>query len=91
MKRLERGLTARLLRFKDLIRVNVPVARQALRKLLIGPVVLEAAENGYTIRRNPCVGALFPSARDIGVPKEIRTPVAAVKGQCPRPLDDGDG
>ena len=25
-----------------------------------------------------------------GVPKEIRTPVAAVKGQCPRPLDDGD-
>ena len=24
------------------------------------------------------------------VPKGIRTPVAAVKGQCPRPLDDGD-
>ena len=22
--------------------------------------------------------------------KGIRTPVAAVKGQCPRPLDDGD-
>ena len=27
---------------------------------------------------------------DDGVPKGIRTPVAAVKGQCPRPLDDGD-
>ena len=26
----------------------------------------------------------------MGVPKGIRTPVAAVKGQCPRPLDDGD-
>jgi hypothetical protein len=26
----------------------------------------------------------------IGVPKGIRTPVAAVKGRCPRPLDDGD-
>ena len=25
-----------------------------------------------------------------GVPKGIRTPVAAVKGQCPGPLDDGD-
>ena len=24
------------------------------------------------------------------VPKGIRTPVIAVKGQCPRPLDDGD-
>ncbi len=25
-----------------------------------------------------------------GVPTGIRTPVAGVKGQCPRPLDDGD-
>ena len=25
-----------------------------------------------------------------GVPEGIRTPVTAVKGQCPRPLDDGD-
>ena len=24
------------------------------------------------------------------VPKGIRTPVTAVKGRCPRPLDDGD-
>jgi hypothetical protein len=29
-------------------------------------------------------------AYSFGVPKGIRTPVAAVKGQCPRPLDDGD-
>ncbi len=26
-----------------------------------------------------------------GVPTGIRTPVVAVKGRCPRPLDDGDG
>jgi hypothetical protein len=26
-----------------------------------------------------------------GVPTGIRTPVTAVKGRCPRPLDDGDG
>src|SRR5262244_3108564 len=25
-----------------------------------------------------------------GVPMGIRTPVTAVKGRCPRPLDDGD-
>ena len=28
--------------------------------------------------------------RVFGVPRGVRTPVAAVKGQCPRPLDDGD-
>ena len=26
----------------------------------------------------------------VGVPKGSRTPVSAVKGQCPRPLDDRD-
>ena len=26
---------------------------------------------------------------ETGTPTGIRTPVAAVKGQCPRPLDDG--
>ena len=25
-----------------------------------------------------------------GIPKGIRTPVTAVKGRCPRPLDDRD-
>ena len=28
--------------------------------------------------------------KQIGVPKGIWTPVTAVKGRCPRPLDDGD-
>jgi hypothetical protein len=27
---------------------------------------------------------------ETGVPTGIRTPVTAVKGRCPRPLDDGD-
>ena len=34
---------------------------------------------------------IYPEPFDmIGVPKGSRTPVAAVKGRCPRPLDDGD-
>ncbi|MFM1798325.1 MAG: hypothetical protein RLZZ117_603 [Cyanobacteriota bacterium] len=28
-------------------------------------------------------------ARMVNTPKGIRTPVASVKGRCPRPLDDG--
>ena len=35
--------------------------------------------------RNAALGRHF-----FGVPKGIRTPVTAVKGQCPRPPDDGD-
>src|SRR5207245_11514352 len=36
-------------------------------------------------------GLLWPfMATSSGVPTGIRTPVTAVKGRCPRPLDDGD-
>ena len=33
---------------------------------------------------------IFTGLNKSGVPKGSRTPVAAVKGRCPRPLDDGD-
>ena len=32
----------------------------------------------------------LPQVLKPGVPTGIRTPVIAVKGRCPRPLDDGD-
>ena len=35
-------------------------------------------------------GLSFSSLSVFGVPNEIRTRVTAVKGRCPRPLDDGD-
>ncbi len=36
--------------------------------------------------KKPAQGGLFI----FGVPNRIRTGVTAVKGRCPRPLDDGD-
>ena len=46
---------------------------------------------------NYCVGFLFFTlcslplmVKKSGIPKGIRTPVTAVKGRCPRPLDDRD-
>jgi len=59
----ERPDGGRLLRFKDLIRANVPVARQALREILIGPVVLESCRGWLHDPAGPALGALFPSAR----------------------------
>ena len=56
------------------------------------------ARPGYTNerpiidRQDAAVAALAQQAADnIGVPNRIRTGVAAVKGRCPGPLDDGDG
>ena len=36
------------------------------------------------------VGSIDGSKKYVGVPDGIRTRVIAVKGRCPRPLDDGD-
>ncbi len=45
----------------------------------------------YSSKKWPQIVDLQPlSSRISGVPKGIRTPVTAVKGRCPRPLDDGD-
>ena len=61
--------------------------------------VLRGFEPGYRRERAMSLGPL--DDRDfyrgiseiiinIGVPTGIRTPVTAVKGRCPRPLDDRD-
>ena len=64
---------------------NRPVDEGALRK-----------PNGtkFHLRTPGCTSDCKRSSRElpgIGVPRGSRTPVAAVKGRCPRPLDDGDG
>ncbi len=54
-------------------------------------------ERAFTSKRAPVSGAhkkgRLAAAQIVawfGVPTGIRTPVASVKGTCPRPLDDGD-
>ena len=47
--------------------------------------------NGTRFRLDTVAADLGWANRGItGVPTGIRTPVTAVKGRCPRPLDDGD-
>ena len=86
-KRLERDLRERLERFDELLADNVPRGRQALRKLLNGPIWMKpSGEKGYVLRGETRVGALLPrNPLNVGVPNGIRTRVATLKGWCPRP------
>ncbi len=54
-----------------------------------GPRSATASE-GYRLRWPLATTALLGRLSWSGVPTGIRTPVIAVKGRCPRPLDDGD-
>jgi DNA invertase Pin-like site-specific DNA recombinase len=59
--RLQRELKARISQFRSLLRDNVPRARQALGKLLDGPIWVTPTIDGYTFRGNTRVGALLPA------------------------------
>ncbi len=56
--------------------------------LLARKTGLEPATLGVTGRYSNQLS--YFRATNCGVPTGIRTPVIAVKGRCPRPLDDGD-
>ncbi len=58
-----------------------------LRFARIEPGVLIPADASFNENGPPHRGDPFSLN---GVPKGIRTPVTAVKGRCPGPLDDGD-
>ena len=66
--------------FRDL----VPDAIQLSHGLLKAVIVLHES----MVARSD--NAIAVQWLEIGVPRGIRTPVTAVKGRCPRPLDDGD-
>ena len=54
---------------------------------LSGRMALEEGSNEPSLKIGRCRPGLVQRS---GVPTGIRTPVTAVKGRCPRPLDDGD-
>jgi hypothetical protein len=63
---LKAGMIERMSRFQDLIHSDIPLARQALRKLLVGPIkcipVVRDGKNGYAVRGETRLGALVPQA-----------------------------
>src|SRR5213080_5385371 len=66
-----------------------PLPVSSRSQLRGAPSANSAGEGIEIIRPSFGEGPGFERA-SIGVPKGIRTPVTAVKGRCPGPLDDGD-
>ena len=76
-------------------RLAAAVVRRIRRQFVINNCraiqrVLRRFRFSQPIYENPLVDIYTESNLDRDVPKGSRTPVTAVKGRCPRPLDDGD-
>ncbi len=71
------------------------LARWLPREEPATPTGLEPATSAVTGRRANqlrygALSGLVPKTCKLRIPNGIRTRAAAVKGRCPRPLDDGD-
>lgn len=58
-KQLERELTDRAAQWREVLAGDVPLARQAIRTLMAGPIWLRPAQEGYVLRGATRLGALF--------------------------------
>jgi site-specific DNA recombinase len=94
--RVARELCTRANDVRGLLRRQPEHAREALQALLADRVectpVLIAGTRGYAFTGDGTFGGLLAasaSSTSYGGPNGIRTRVSALRGPCPRPLDDG--
>jgi site-specific DNA recombinase len=91
LAQMEDAVAAQLSRFAELIRGNIPRARQALKKLLVDavdftPVTTLDGQQTYSFKGDLTYGAVLHEVIYMrGVPRGIRTPVLGLKGRRPRP------
>lgn len=72
-QRTERQLTERLAPFGELLRTDVPLARQALRALLTAPILFYSeADGGYRLRGETQLGVLFEDEAATGSEQPAR-------------------
>ena len=71
---LKAAIISRMGKFQELMHADVPLARQALRKLLVGPIkctpVVRDGRRDYAIRGETKLGALLPAASVTLVPRK---------------------
>ena len=76
---LDRRLTARAAHWREVLGGDAPLARQALRALLAGPVMIAPEGNGYLLRGATKIGALWEPEPKTGLVK-----MASPRGFEPR-------
>jgi drug/metabolite transporter (DMT)-like permease len=91
------GIMFFLLWYRGLTKINANTAALFTGVMPVSTTILAFIFLKEPISASEIIGMLLVIAAIFvgcfstnGVPKGIRTPVAAVRGQCPRPLDDGD-
>ena len=74
LERLKAAIIARLGKFQELMHADVPLARQALRKLLVGSIkctpVVRHGRRDYAIRGETKLEGLLPGASVTLVPRK---------------------
>jgi hypothetical protein len=68
-ERLEQRLTARAAHWREVLAGDAPLARQAVRALLAGPVMLAPDADGYRQRGATKIGALWKPEPKLGLVK----------------------
>ena len=95
-KELPKLVEGKIEDFKGLIKRNIPTARQAIKRLIDDRVLFmpdySQGKPSYRLKTRLKTQEILDTNNfcSINVPRGSRTPVAAVKGRCPGPLDDGD-
>ena len=96
-RRMRRTLAASLNDWRGILERQADHAREALRVLLEGRIAFtpDASAGRYSFEGRVVVGRLISGAIEAGTfnsgggPNGVRTRVSALRGPCPRPLDDG--
>ena len=98
-RRMRQTLAATLKDWRGVLTRQTAEAREALRVLLDDRIVFmpDVAGGRYTFEGRVVLGRLINGTIEAGTfnsgggPNGIRTRVSALRGPCPRPLDDGAG
>jgi hypothetical protein len=77
-KHLEHQLAERATKWREVLAGDTPLARQALRALMAGPIWFSPLRNGYHLRGSTRLGALWPEDAELSTSVKMASPRGTV-------------